>query len=258
MVIREKSGRCSQSVWKWITSNSDARRATRSSNEKMPGYWFLALRIKPSGARADGIKHGSGHGIATCEERDIMAQHNQLVGEVGYNPFRAAIQPGRNAFGERSNLRYSHGTRPLKIWDTQEQREARAPVRFRLKLTVELPRCRAYDHEADTFARTWVEVGWQSASLIGNGQPQAPVEIATAGDPDLTAFCPAVGMLVRVPCQLVHCCRDVHRGQARHLKRLDINLAEQAGHTFDGGCHVHEQRPKVDMRVRVRRKQVPV
>ena len=52
-------------------------------------------------------------GVAACEERDLMAELDQLVNEPGDDPLGAAIKLRRNAFGQGSKLRDPHRSCPL-------------------------------------------------------------------------------------------------------------------------------------------------
>ncbi len=46
--------------------------------------------------------------IARCEERHLMALRHQLLGQIGYDPFGAAIKARRAAFRQRRDLGNSH------------------------------------------------------------------------------------------------------------------------------------------------------
>ncbi len=46
-----------------------------------------------------------GHGdVARGEEGDVVPLLDEFLGEIGDDPFRASVQPGRHAFEQRSNL----------------------------------------------------------------------------------------------------------------------------------------------------------
>lgn len=47
---------------------------------------------------------GAGERIAAGEEGDIVAEPDQLLGKVGDHPFGAAVQLGRDALDQWSNL----------------------------------------------------------------------------------------------------------------------------------------------------------
>ncbi len=49
-----------------------------------------------------------GDGVAAREQRHIVAQRDQFLGEIGDDALGAPIEPGRHAFDQRSNLRDFH------------------------------------------------------------------------------------------------------------------------------------------------------
>ena len=57
-------------------------------------------------------------GIPAREQRDVMAERDQLLGQPGDHPFGAAIQPGRNRLGQRRYLRNMHAKNPFR-WSDQ-------------------------------------------------------------------------------------------------------------------------------------------
>jgi hypothetical protein len=42
------------------------------------------------------------------EQRDVVPLLDELLGQIGDDPFRAAVQPGRHAFDERCDLGNFH------------------------------------------------------------------------------------------------------------------------------------------------------
>jgi hypothetical protein len=74
----------------------------------MVGERFLAVRVSPQGSRAGRDELRPGLGIAAGEERDLVAQANKFLYQVGNNALRAAIQFRGNAFGEGGDLCNSH------------------------------------------------------------------------------------------------------------------------------------------------------
>jgi hypothetical protein len=53
---------------------------------------------------------GGRDGIAAGEQRDIVPERDQLLGQPGDYPFRSAIELGRNGLGQRGDLRDAHGS----------------------------------------------------------------------------------------------------------------------------------------------------
>ena len=48
------------------------------------------------------------HRVAAREERHLVAEANQLLGKIRDHALGAAVEPGRNAFGERGDLSDLH------------------------------------------------------------------------------------------------------------------------------------------------------
>jgi len=71
---------------------------------------ILERRVEPERARRARDQLGRGFRVAAREERHIVPQPDELLGEIRDDPFRAAVKLGRHAFGERCNLRDLHRT----------------------------------------------------------------------------------------------------------------------------------------------------
>src|SRR5579872_5057155 len=61
-------------------------------------------RIKAERASRAGSQLGAGNRVPTCKERDIVAKPDKFFGQVGNDPFSAAIKTRRNALDEGSDL----------------------------------------------------------------------------------------------------------------------------------------------------------
>ena len=56
-------------------------------------------------ARHDRDQPRRGHGVAAREQRHFMAAPNEFLGDRGHHALRAAVFRGRDALGERRDLR---------------------------------------------------------------------------------------------------------------------------------------------------------
>ena len=71
-------------------------------------------RIDDAGVEPQRLGH-AGHEIgrrdriAAGKQRDVVAQRNELFGQIGDDPFGAAIKPWRHALDQRRDLRDFHG-----------------------------------------------------------------------------------------------------------------------------------------------------
>src|ERR1700732_676514 len=57
-------------------------------------------RIEAERARTTGAQLGAGDRIPTCKERHIVAKPHEFFGQIGSDPFDAAIQTRRNTLDE--------------------------------------------------------------------------------------------------------------------------------------------------------------
>ena len=69
---------------------------------------ILHVGIEAQRARPDGRQSRLGCAVAGREQRDIVPELHQGVGQVRDHAFGAAIQFRRHGFGERCYLRYLH------------------------------------------------------------------------------------------------------------------------------------------------------
>ena len=65
-------------------------------------------RIESKGLLTAWDKSCAGKGITAGEQSDIVPLFDELLGEIGDDPFRAAVEPGRHAFDERRYLGNFH------------------------------------------------------------------------------------------------------------------------------------------------------
>jgi hypothetical protein len=61
-------------------------------------------RIKAKRTSAAGSQLGAGDGVPTCKERHVVAKPGKFFGQVGNDPFGAAIETRRNALNKWSDL----------------------------------------------------------------------------------------------------------------------------------------------------------
>ena len=82
----------------------------------------IGNRIADAGVEPQRLGH-AGHEIgrrdriAAREQRDLMAERHQFLGQVGDDPLGAAIKPWRNAFHQRRDLRDFHYAHQLPQWE---------------------------------------------------------------------------------------------------------------------------------------------
>ena len=80
-----------------MTSNSSARANTRSSM-RSDGRADPAARSSRSAAGAHGDQLGPRPRVAAREQRHVVAELDQLLGQKCDDPLGAAVQLGRHAF----------------------------------------------------------------------------------------------------------------------------------------------------------------
>ena len=71
--------------------------------------------IEPDGLVPHRHERGSGSRLGTGKQRHLVAELDQGVGEMGDDPFRAAVKTGRDGLVERSDLRNLHKA-PSMAW----------------------------------------------------------------------------------------------------------------------------------------------
>jgi hypothetical protein len=75
--------------------------------------------IEPQRARHAGNESSGGQRILAGEQRDVMAEANQLLGQIGNNPLRTAIESWRDALHQRRDLCDFHAN--LSSWNAQHR-----------------------------------------------------------------------------------------------------------------------------------------
>src|SRR6185503_12046390 len=63
---------------------------------------------EPQSLRHAGHEFGGRDRIPAGKQRDVMAERHQFLGQVGDDPFGAAVKPWGNAFDQRRDLRDFH------------------------------------------------------------------------------------------------------------------------------------------------------
>lgn len=64
--------------------------------------------IQPQRARPYGFELGARDGITAREQRHVMAELDERLGDVGHDTFRAAVELWRHRFGQWGDLRNLH------------------------------------------------------------------------------------------------------------------------------------------------------
>ena len=64
--------------------------------------------VEPQGPRPDGVELGSGHRIAAGEQRHVVPQRHQLLGQPRHDALGAAVELRRGRFGQRGDLCDAH------------------------------------------------------------------------------------------------------------------------------------------------------
>ena len=96
-------------------------RAHLIEHHDMVGDRILDARIQTQGGLAERLEPGRRAGVAAGEQSHVVALPDQLLRQVGDDPFRAPIEPRRAALEERSDLGNLHrrilpGRRPTGGW----------------------------------------------------------------------------------------------------------------------------------------------
>src|SRR6476660_9461909 len=80
-------------------------------------------RIQAKRTSATRSQLGAGDGVSARKERHIVAESGKFFGQVGHDPFSAAIETGRNALNKWSDLGDLH-ERPLVSLKATKKRSA--------------------------------------------------------------------------------------------------------------------------------------
>ena len=95
-------------MWKCSTSNSSAWRRTSSISSICGRDPVADARVQTQRARPDGFQLGLGDGVAGREQRHVMAEIDQRLGDLGHDALGAAVEFRRHGFGQRGDLRNPH------------------------------------------------------------------------------------------------------------------------------------------------------
>ena len=77
-------------------------------HRQMGGEVRFEIRVQPKRALAAGHPGRPGARLGAREQGDVVTELDQRVGQIGNDPFRPAIEPGRDGFVEGSDLRDPH------------------------------------------------------------------------------------------------------------------------------------------------------
>jgi hypothetical protein len=74
------------------------------------------FRIEPQRARPCRLEARARLRIPACEQRHVVSQADEGLGEIRHHAFRTAIQLWRNRFVQRGDLRDTHQTSPFRCF----------------------------------------------------------------------------------------------------------------------------------------------
>jgi hypothetical protein len=111
-------------------------------------------RIQAQRPWPGGHQGRSGSRISTCEQRHLMPERHQFLGQERHNPFGAAVEFGWNCLVERSNLGDSHCN------TTSHRREPDAGRRILQPDLIRLPLLRPTQpgHQARKLLTSWLRI----------------------------------------------------------------------------------------------------
>ena len=115
---------------------------------------ILHVGVEAQRARPDGRQSRLGGAVAGSEQRDLVPELDQGVGQVSDHAFGAAIQFRRHGFGERCNLRYFHlilhWLRQLMVGCIVSASFALSAFNLELNVVRELLCCRCFGVRAES------------------------------------------------------------------------------------------------------------
>jgi hypothetical protein len=85
----------------------------RLQGQDLVGHRVVAARIEAQSPPADRDQAGAGVRITAREQRHLVSELDQILGQVGYDTFGAAIEARRHCLLQWSNLRDAHRTASL-------------------------------------------------------------------------------------------------------------------------------------------------
>ena len=83
--------------------------------DDMRGEVVAHSRVEAQRAGPDRFELGRGDAVAAGEQRDVVAERDQLVAQIGDDPFGAAVKLGRHGFHQRGDLGDLHVTLALAV-----------------------------------------------------------------------------------------------------------------------------------------------
>ncbi|CAM2163741.1 hypothetical protein BO443_120084 [Burkholderia orbicola] len=122
-------------------------------------------RVEPQCARPCRLETGRRDGVAAGEQRHVMAEFDERLGEVGHDTLGAAVEFRRDGFVKRRDLGNSHGCSPVSI------RGAMTPRRIPYKVA-ELADARGWRYVAGLWTGAW-SAGRQAAGRAGTARAAA-------------------------------------------------------------------------------------
>ena len=75
--------------------------------------------VEPQRPRPHGFKLGRGLRIAAGEQRHVVAERDQFLGQPGHDPLGATVKFGRDRLGQRRDLRDVHRIDLSSVWSRQ-------------------------------------------------------------------------------------------------------------------------------------------
>jgi hypothetical protein len=73
---------------------------------------FERMRVQPEGARTRRDQFGARAAVPAGEDRDLVSQIDQCIGQVSHDAFCASVEAGRDRFIQRCDMSDTHGADP--------------------------------------------------------------------------------------------------------------------------------------------------
>src|ERR1700756_1072216 len=83
--------------------------------QHLVGNGIPDVRIESQGPRRAGDQLSGRDRVSACKQCDLVPLPDQLLGQIIHDPLRAAVEPWRYTFEQRSNLRDPHFLLPIPI-----------------------------------------------------------------------------------------------------------------------------------------------
>jgi hypothetical protein len=95
----------------------------RFQGQDLVRHRILAARIEAQSLAADRDQAGAGVRITAREQRHVVSELDQMLGQVRHDPFSTAIEARRHGLLQWSNLRDTHGPASLVKWRAGERQD---------------------------------------------------------------------------------------------------------------------------------------